>query len=39
VTLHSDYVKGQIDVLSEQAKELGQSATRMAAETAKSKGR
>ena len=39
VKLHSDYVKGQIAVLSEQAKKLGQSATRMAAETAKPKGR
>jgi len=40
VKLHSDYVRKQIDVLSDQAKELGQAATRMTMETAtKAKGR
>jgi phasin len=39
VRLHSDYVKKQIHTLSEQAKDLGESATRMASETAKPKER
>lgn len=39
VNLHSDYVKRQIQTLSEQAKELGESATRAATETTKPKGR
>ncbi len=39
VTLHSDYAKKQIGALSEQAKELGESASWIAAETAKQKSR
>lgn len=39
VKLHSDYVRSQIETLSEQAKDLGQTATRMAMETAKPKAR
>jgi len=39
VKLHSDYVRKQIGTLSEQAKELGQTATRAAMDTAKPKPR
>ena len=39
VKLHSDYVRKQIGTLSEQAKELGQSATQAAMDTAKPKPR
>jgi phasin len=39
VNLHSDYVKQQIRVLSEQAEELGRSATRSAVDTAEPKKR
>jgi phasin len=39
VKLHSEYVKEQINTLSAQAQELGQGATRAAAEAAKPKGR
>jgi phasin len=39
VRLHSDYAKKQISALSEQAKELGESASRMTSESAKRKGR
>jgi phasin len=39
VELHSEYAKEQISKLSEQAQELSQRATRMASESAKTKGR
>jgi phasin len=39
VKLHSDYVRKQIGTLSEQAKELGQTATRAAMDTTKPKPR
>ena len=39
VKLHSDYVRKQIGALSEQAKELGQSASRAAMDAAKPKPR
>jgi phasin len=37
--LHADYVRRQFDALSEQAKELGQTATRAAADAAQPKNR
>lgn len=37
--LHTDYVKTQIHTLSEQAKELGQSAAQKASDTTNPKGR
>jgi phasin len=39
VQLHSDYVRKQTDTLAKQAQELGQTATRMAAESAGKKDR
>jgi phasin len=39
VQLHTDYVRRQMEVLSEQARELGQSTASAGAETAKSKAR
>lgn len=39
VKLHADYVRKQMDVLAQQAKELGQTATRTASEGAAPKGR
>jgi phasin len=39
VRLHADYVRKQMDALAQQAKELGQSATRTASDSAASKQR
>ena len=39
VQVHSEYVRKQMDILAEQARELGQTATRMGAESAGAKPR
>lgn len=39
VKLHADYVRKQTDLLSQQARELAETASRMAADTAESKAR